>query len=87
MYNWRNVAERVEKVYDGLPNSTDSFVDRLKRAGGFGPIAGLLGVIIVALDFLVFVLICCWLPKEDIERAPDFPQEKYKANKRMHFDS
>ena len=86
MYNWHDVAERTEVVYDNLPTQENSLIDRFKRIGGFGPWAGLIGIFIVALDFLIFILIRWWKPVETIDIAPDFPYEQYRHKKRKYGD-
>jgi len=86
MYNWRNVAERTEKVYDSLPQADSCLSNRIKRVGSSGPWAGILGVVVVVIDFLMFLVISWWRPSSKIEVAPDFPYQKYKKNKRKYGD-
>jgi phosphatidylinositol glycan class A protein len=72
MYDWKDVAERVERVYDAIrarPHNA-SFAQRLYRCTEAGPIAGLLSMLLVAADALLLLLVQCLRPDTDIEPAP-----------------
>lgn len=90
MYTWDDVAERTEKVYDRITRMENGLlIDRLKkykymhfknlisRYYGCGTWAGKLFCMIVAFDFLLWLLLDWFWPKADIEIAPDFPYEKF----------
>jgi phosphatidylinositol N-acetylglucosaminyltransferase subunit A len=86
MYNWRNVAERTEKIYKQLPNGKNPLINRFKKIGGFGPWAGVVGVFIATIDYLFLLILNWWAPQEDVETIPDFPYQTYRENRRKYGD-
>lgn len=80
MYNWHDVAARTEKVYDEVIQIREcSFIDRLKKYYACGPWAGKIFSCVIAFDYLVWRFLDWVQPKEDIDRAIDFPMyEKIK---------
>lgn len=78
MYNWKDVAERTEKVYERISNEQSiPLIDRLSKYYGCGTWAGKIFCMIVALNFILWQILEWLFPREDIEIAVDFPYEEY----------
>jgi phosphatidylinositol glycan class A protein len=102
MYSWTNVAERTERVYDGISgalseadfygyDATDAsswsatrgragvqsfaLIDRLKRYYGCGIWAGKLFCLCVVIDYLLFLFLEFWAPREAIDIARNWPKK------------
>lgn len=101
MYSWTNVAERTERVYDGITGALSeeefygdisgggwsatrgragvqsfALIDRLKRYYGCGIWAGKLFCLCVIIDYLLFILLEMWAPRENIDIAKDWPKKE-----------
>ena len=103
MYSWTDVAERTERVYDGVSgvlseadfygydvtdagswsatrgrSGVQSFalIDRLKRYYGCGIWAGKLFCLCVIIDYLLFLLLEIWAPRENIDIAKNWPKKE-----------
>ncbi|KIN03824.1 glycosyltransferase family 4 protein [Oidiodendron maius Zn] len=103
MYSWTDVAERTERVYDGVSgvlseadfygyditdagswsatrgrSGVQSFalIDRLKRYYGCGIWAGKLFCLCVVIDYLLFLLLEIWAPRENIDIAKNWPKKE-----------
>jgi phosphatidylinositol glycan class A protein len=78
-YSWVNVAERTEKVYDVIyPQPEPPLIERFRRYYGCGVFAGKIFCFVIALDYLLWMFLEWWFPREDIEIAPSFPYKKYR---------
>lgn len=99
MYSWTDVAERTERVYNGISGvlSEEAFygysssgwgatrgragvqsfalIDRLKRYYGCGIWAGKLFCLCVIIDYLIFVLLEFFYPRERIDICRDWPRK------------
>lgn len=95
MYSWANVAQRTERVYDGITGSLSNeefygfdtggyngsrvrnfaLIDRLKRYYGCGIWAGKLFCLCAVIDYLFFLLLELWFPRENIDICPDWPRK------------
>lgn len=99
MYSWTDVAERTERVYDGISGvlseeefygysssgwgatrgragvQSFSLIDRLKRYYGCGIWAGKLFCLCVIVDYLLFVLLEFFYPRERIDICRDWPRK------------
>ncbi|EKX49218.1 hypothetical protein GUITHDRAFT_68256 [Guillardia theta CCMP2712] len=74
MYSWHDVAKRTCKVYDRVvQDKPKPLLERLKRCHSRGPFFGILIAFLVAVDFIVWQIICWIYPEEDIEIAVDYP--------------
>jgi len=103
MYSWTDVAERTERVYDGISgvlseadfygyDATDApswsatrgragvqsfaLIDRLKRYYGCGIWAGKLFCLCVVIDYLIFLLLELWAPRDAIDIARNWPKKE-----------
>jgi hypothetical protein len=57
MYSWTDVAERTERVYEGICRGERvGLMERLKRYYGCGVWAGKLFVLCVVVDYLIWVV-------------------------------
>jgi len=79
MYNWYDVAERTEVVYDSMVKlESPPLIERLKRYYGCGSWAGPLCCGLVSLEYLFWRFVEWLIPASEIERAIDFPYEIYE---------
>ena len=122
MYSWTNVAERTERVYDGISGGPDFYddggggadddddddddgtataaaaaaargraglqsfalIDRLKRYYGCGIWAGKLFCLCVIVDYLIFLFLEFWWPRDKIDICTDWPRKKLASQKDHH---
>ncbi|KAJ7089209.1 transferase [Mycena belliarum] len=77
-YDWTQVAERTEAVYDAVLKSPqmDLWV-RMQRTMQLGPFAGPIYTIILIVDCLFFLFLEWWMPREDM----DFVQEHWNQDR------
>ncbi|CAO3655394.1 unnamed protein product [Mucor fragilis] len=79
MYNWSNVAERTEKVYGSVYQTSNSpLIERLRRYYGCGVYAGKIFCMVIALDYLIWRFLEWLFPTDSIEKAQLFPYQKYR---------
>ena len=72
-YSWDEVAARTEVVYDGIMDlPRPALAERLAKYRRVGPFAGLLCMLFVAIDHLVWQFLKWWRPAHTIDIAPDF---------------
>ena len=71
MYDWDDVAARVERVYDKAAAPHDSALARLRRFARCGPWAGPLFAAVAAADALYMRLLAVLAPAAGIDVAPD----------------
>ncbi|KAK8182899.1 hypothetical protein BC567DRAFT_221126 [Phyllosticta citribraziliensis] len=107
MYSWTDVAERTERVYNGISGvlSEEEFygyssggwgatrgragvqsfalIDRLKRYYGCGIWAGKLFCLCVIIDYLLFVFLEFWYPRENIDLCVDWPRKLAMAQQQQ----
>uniref|UniRef100_A0A8H7XMR0 Glycosyl transferase family 1 domain-containing protein n=1 Tax=Psilocybe cubensis TaxID=181762 RepID=A0A8H7XMR0_PSICU len=66
-YNWEDVAERTEKVYDTVLKTPQiDLMERIHRTMDIGPFAGLIYTIILLVDCIFFLILEWWMPRDDI---------------------
>ncbi|KAH8745139.1 glycosyltransferase family 4 protein [Hyaloscypha finlandica] len=109
MYSWTDVAERTERVYDGISGvlseadfygydaadaaswsatrgraGVQSFalIDRLKRYYGCGIWAGKLFCLCVVIDYLLFMFLEFFAPRDEIDIARNWPKKSRVENSR-----
>ena len=107
MYSWTDVAQRTERVYDGISGvlSEEEFygdysgigwsatrgragvqsfalIDRLKRYYGCGVWAGKLFCLCVVIDYLIFLFLEFWAPRDTIDICKDWPKKKSNSTSR-----
>ncbi|KAI8343860.1 hypothetical protein BC941DRAFT_386132 [Chlamydoabsidia padenii] len=79
MYSWSNVAERTEKIYDLISQTQVSpLIERFRRYYGCGLYAGKIFCMVIALDYLFWILLEFLFPRHSIELASTFPYERYR---------
>ncbi|PBK83481.1 glycosyltransferase family 4 protein [Armillaria gallica] len=67
-YDWAQVAERTEVVYDTVVKSRQMELwERMKRTMGLGPFAGPIYLIILVVDCLFFMFLEWWFPRDDMD--------------------
>jgi phosphatidylinositol glycan class A protein len=102
MYSWTDVAERTERVYDGVSGalSSDEFnqdggsglvsrqragvrsfalIDRLKRYYGCGTWAGKLFCMCCVVDYLLYIFLEIFAPRERIDICKSWPKKAFDA--------
>ncbi|RKO91063.1 hypothetical protein BDK51DRAFT_36048 [Blyttiomyces helicus] len=78
MYNWSDVAERTERVYEVIMREPRlPLIDRLRRFYGCGLYAGKLACMIVAVHHLLWVFLEWLVPRSGIDVAPTFEHAKF----------
>lgn len=58
-----------------------ALIDRLKRYYGCGIWAGKLFCLCVIVDYLLYLFLEIWFPREDIDICPDWPRKKFPPEK------
>ncbi|PBK60532.1 UDP-Glycosyltransferase/glycogen phosphorylase [Armillaria solidipes] len=67
-YDWAQVAECTEVVYDTVVKSRQMELwERMKRTTGLGPFAGPIYLIILVVDCLFFMFLEWWFPRGDMD--------------------
>jgi len=109
MYSWTDVAERTERVYDGISGvlseadfygydaadaaswsatrgragvQSFSLIDRLKRYYGCGIWAGKLFCLCVVIDYLLFMFLEFFAPRDEIDISRNWPKKTRVDNSR-----
>jgi hypothetical protein len=73
MYSWQDVAMRTCKVYDKVArDEAKPILHRIHVTMTRGPVFGILLSLLVAIDFLVWRVLCYLFPAEDVEMAEDY---------------
>ena len=87
LYSWRNVAERVEHVYDDIHQyPCPTLLGRIKNSLSLGWIAGIASALWLIME-LLFLFFWEWMaPDETIERATEFDYAKYMRDKESFGD-
>eukprot|EP00828_Plagiopyla_frontata_P048116 TRINITY_DN9123_c0_g1_i2.p1 TRINITY_DN9123_c0_g1~~TRINITY_DN9123_c0_g1_i2.p1 ORF type:complete len:193 (-),score=23.55 TRINITY_DN9123_c0_g1_i2:174-752(-) len=87
MYNWKNVAQRHEIVYNTIMQKPQiTLKERIKKYYSCGKFAGIILLCLVIVDIIFYIMLCLFTPAEKIEKTIDFPYKKYKANKEQFGD-
>ena len=87
LYSWRNVAERVERVYDNIfeaPSMT--ILGRIKNALSLGLYAGINSALFMILEFIMLIFWSFIDPEETIEKSIHFDHGKYMSAKETYGD-
>jgi phosphatidylinositol glycan class A protein len=83
MYSWTDVAERTERVYEGICRGERvGLMERLKRYYGCGVWAGKLFVLCVVVDYLIWVLLEFLFPRSNIDIARGWPRKAVGTGER-----
>ena len=72
MYSWDDVAARVETVYERAHATRDTLYGRVRRLRRCGVVAGVVFVVVAAVDYLYWRALELARPARDVEIAPDF---------------
>ena len=87
LYSWRNVAQRVERVYENIHTTPrPTLLGRIKNSLSLGLIAGLLSALWLILELIVLVFWEWLTPECSIEQAVDFDHSRYMADKESFGD-
>ncbi|KAJ3291010.1 hypothetical protein HK104_006377 [Borealophlyctis nickersoniae] len=78
MYSWSDVAERTEAVYESIMQVPRiSLLERLQRFYTCGLIAGKISCMMVAVNYVLWLFLEWWVPREAIDPAPKFEFGKF----------
>ncbi|CAI6336490.1 unnamed protein product [Periconia digitata] len=81
MYSWTDVAQRTEKIYDAVSTTRSlALIDRLKRYYGVGVWAGKLFCMCAVVDYLLFIFLEIFAPRERIDICKDWPKKALNQN-------
>ncbi len=73
MYSWSDVAQRTEKVYlRVLKNQNSTLLEQFVKYNGCGLVAGKLSILIIALNYLLYLFLETVFPREDMDECVDF---------------
>lgn len=79
MYSWTDVAQRTERIYDDVSTTRNlALIDRLKRYYGCGLWAGKLFCMCAVVDYLLFIFLEIFAPRERIDICKDWPKKAIK---------
>ena len=84
-YSWHRVAAQTARVYDGLltPGTARpklcSRLYHLLFGAHLGPLAALVAIAVLLVQWVLLCWLRWWRPAEHIERAPDFPTAACEA--------
>jgi len=79
-YDWSQVAERTEKVYDAVIRSEQRDLwTRIQRTMELGPFAGLIYAVILIVDCLFFLILEWSMPRHDLDFVRMHWDHKYFA--------
>lgn len=81
MYDWINVAERTINVYDSLfiersENDKDWIVMLRRFYERDGPWARLLYVLCAVVEYMIYLLLEWWFPRDEIDTARKWPHDR-----------
>lgn len=68
------------EMYEQQPTLSFALIDRLKRYYGCGVWAGKLFCICVVIDYLLYIFLEWWFPREQIDICRDWPKKKKQQN-------
>ncbi|KAJ4291970.1 Phosphatidylinositol N-acetylglucosaminyltransferase GPI3 subunit [Kalmusia sp. IMI 367209] len=87
MYSWTDVAQRTERVYDGIDVRSFALIDRLKRYYGCGIWAGKLFCLCAIVDYLLYVILEIFAPRSRIDICKNWPKKVLKGGKANEVDA
>lgn len=103
MYSWTDIAQRTERVYDGISGVLShhefyqdaghgrclrsfALIERLKRYYGCGIWAGKLFCLCAVIDYLLYVILEIFAPRERIDICINWPK-KLKESKEIEIQA
>ena len=74
-YSWSSIAKRTEVVYYRAMDTKKEWriLNRMKKYYDIGPLLGKVLALLVLIDWALLIFWNWWYPKDEIERAIDFP--------------
>lgn len=87
IYNWRQVAERTEKVYDyvmdqPIPNT----MGRIKSSFSWGPVVGLFSLLFTIIEAITLCITEKFFPESNIDIARNFDSKTYNQCPKSYGD-
>lgn len=87
MYSWNDVAKRTELVYKKARMMKQlALKERVLKYGECGKFAGILGMMIIIVDYILLWFLEYWDPREEIDLAPKFDLEYFRQHCRNIID-
>eukprot|EP00117_Sycon_ciliatum_P009943 scpid66556/ scgid12037/ N-acetylglucosaminyl-phosphatidylinositol biosynthetic protein; GlcNAc-PI synthesis protein; Phosphatidylinositol-glycan biosynthesis class A protein len=84
-YQWSEVAERTEKVYDLVSEDTPiCLADRLHKFYSLGPVAGKVFSLLLMLCCVWLMFVEWWRPSQFIDQAPDLGGCRESLHQQYH---
>lgn len=78
MYSWADVAKRTEHVYHQVIHAPDLTLNqRFNKYHGCGVFAGKIAIMVMAVDYLLYLFLEWLFPRDDIDTAPSFDMELF----------
>lgn len=78
MYSWHDVAKRTDAIYQTvMKHDQISLADRFVHINRCGLVAGKFGVMIIAVNHILWLFLEWLNPRENIDIAPKFDQELF----------
>jgi phosphatidylinositol glycan class A protein len=78
MYTWHDVAKRTDEVYKTVMRlQNPSLADRFERCHSCGLFAGKFAVMIIAVNYLLWMFLEWLYPRCEIDIAPTFDQKLF----------
>ncbi|KAI7960883.1 hypothetical protein MJO28_001372 [Puccinia striiformis f. sp. tritici] len=78
MYSWTDVAARTEHVYyEAFKIEPAPLIERFRRYFGSGSIFGKVMCIVVMCQYIFMGFLDWWMPRDQIDYAPDFNYDAY----------
>jgi len=85
MYSWTDVAARTEHVYyEAFKSEPVPLIERFRRYYGSGSIFGKVMCMVVMSQYIFMAILDWWLPRDQIDYAPDFNYDAYVQTYGMH---
>lgn len=80
IYNWRQVAERTEKVYDFVMETPiPNVLDRLKTNYTWGPVVGVWAILYMVFESITLILTELLWPESSIDHVRSFSCKLYNS--------
>mmetsp|Transcript_11421 Transcript_11421/g.17209 ORF Transcript_11421/g.17209 Transcript_11421/m.17209 type:complete len:344 (-) Transcript_11421:365-1396(-) len=81
IYNWRQVAERTERVYDyAMTRPNPNIMSRLKTSMSWGSVAGIIGLFYAVMEFVMVFLCEIFFPVSEMDVCRTFDSVDYNEN-------
>lgn len=85
IYNWRQVAERTEKVYDFVMDQpVPNIMSRIKSSFSWGPVVGLFSLLFTIIEAITLCITEKLFPESNIDIARNFDSNTYNKDQEQY---